>query len=159
MHDNLTFSFYEKIPCMIIWHFPSTRKKYHAWWFREIDKKPQKSEAESAGNAAETAGNEAETAGHQICPYQIWKKWISMIFPCMMPYIRLQLVQVGLLQMVCNLPSRVFSSDTLIAGVDMVERAEGLQDEQSTQELLAELRKLEVPSSLGMVCECSRNTE
>lgn len=82
-----------------------------------------------------------------------------MIFPCMMPYIRLQLVQVGLLQMVCNLPSRVFSSDTLIAGVDMVERAEGLQDEQSTQELLAELRKLEVPSSLGMVCECSRNTE
>ena len=54
-------------------------------------------------------------------------------------------VQVGLLHMVCNLPSRVFSSETLVAGVSMVERAEGLPDKQSTQELLEELAKLEVP--------------
>eukprot|EP00435_Cladocopium_sp_Y103_P045771 s265_g13.t1 len=55
--------------------------------------------------------------------------------------------------MVCNLQSRVFSSETLIAGVDMVERAEGLPADQSTQELLEELAKLEVAPSAEPVPE------
>lgn len=53
--------------------------------------------------------------------------------------------------MVCNLPSRVFSSETLMAGVNMVERGEGPPAEQSTQDLLEELSKLEVPTSVRTV--------
>ena len=103
----------------------------------------KKLEAESPGNAAESPGNEAELAGHQFCHYQIWNK---RSLSCLMPY----QAPIRPAIMVCNLPSRVFSSDTLVAGVNMVERAEGLPDDKETQQLLEELQRLEAQPTLGL---------
>ena len=43
------------------------------------------------------------------------------------------------------LPSRVFSSETLVAGVSMMESGLGLCQPEDTFKIMAELKELEVP--------------
>jgi len=44
------------------------------------------------------------------------------------------------------LPSRAFSSETLVAGVNMVETGLGVSQPDETLKIMAELQELEVPS-------------
>ena len=48
--------------------------------------------------------------------------------------------------MPCQLPSRVFSTETLVAGLNMVESGLGVSQPEDTLKIMAELEELEVPS-------------
>ena len=57
------------------------------------------------------------------------------------------------------LPSRVFSSETLVAGVSMMESGLGVSQPEDTFKIMAELKELEVPMIVSPRSNCFFNVD